>query len=73
MIFLCILIQTSLKFVCEGQIDNKWALVQVMAWVQNRQQAIIWTNVGPVNQRIYAALWEDELNGCNGEELLNGL
>ena len=28
----CILIQISLKFVCKGPIDNKWALVQVMAW-----------------------------------------
>ena len=27
-----ILIQTSLKFVPKVQIDNKWALVQVMAW-----------------------------------------
>ena len=28
----CILIQTSLKFVPKGPIDNKWALVQVMDW-----------------------------------------
>ena len=28
----CILIQIALKFVPEGTIDNKWALVQVMAW-----------------------------------------
>ena len=28
----CILIQISLKFVHKGPIDNKWALVQVMAW-----------------------------------------
>ena len=29
---LCILIQISLKFVSNGPIDNKAALVQVMAW-----------------------------------------
>ena len=28
----CIFIQISLKFVPKGQIDNKSALVQVMAW-----------------------------------------
>ena len=28
----CILIRMSLKFVPKGPIDNKWALVQVMAW-----------------------------------------
>ena len=28
----CILIQISLKFVSKGPIDNKTALVQVMAW-----------------------------------------
>ena len=30
----CILIQISLKFVPKGLIDNKTALVQVMAWCQ---------------------------------------
>ena len=30
----CILIQISLKFVYRDQIDNKSALVQVMAWHQ---------------------------------------
>ena len=29
---LCILIKISLKFVCQGQIDNNPALVQIMAW-----------------------------------------
>ena len=28
----CILMRISLKFVPKGPIDNKWALVQVMAW-----------------------------------------
>ena len=30
----CIVIRISLKFVPKGPIDNKWALVQVMAWRQ---------------------------------------
>ena len=40
-----------------GLIDNKSALVQVMAW----RQAITWTNDDPVQWRIYAALGGDEL------------
>ena len=28
----CIVIWISLKFVPKGPIDNKWSLVQVMAW-----------------------------------------
>ena len=28
----CILVRNSLKFVPKGPIDNKWALVQIMAW-----------------------------------------
>ena len=34
----------ALKFVCQGPVDNKPALVQVMVWRRNRQQAITWTN-----------------------------
>ena len=34
-----------------GQIDNKSALVQAMAW----RLAIIWTYAEPVHWRIYAA------------------
>ena len=30
----CISIQISLKFVPRGPVDNKWALVQLMAWCQ---------------------------------------
>ena len=30
----CILIRISLKFVSKGLIDNKWALVKVVAWRQ---------------------------------------
>ena len=51
-----ITIQISLKLVLRSPIDNKPALVQVMAW-----QAIIWTNADPVHWRIYAALGGDEL------------
>ena len=51
-------IQFSLKFNPKGLIDNKSALVQVMAW----HQAISWTNADPVHQRMYAALGVDELS-----------
>ena len=47
-----ILIHISLKFVPKGEIDNKPALVQMMA----RRRAIFWTNYG-----IYASLGLDEL------------
>ena len=54
-----ILIWISLKCVPKCPIDNKSALVQVMA--PNRWQAIIWTNADPVYRRIYVALGGDEL------------
>ena len=54
-------IQISLKFVPEGLIDNKAALVQVIAWPQDRHQAITWTIADPVYRRIHAALGGDEL------------
>ena len=41
----------------KGPIDNKSALVQVMAW----RQAITLTNADPVPCRIYAELGGDEL------------
>ena len=50
-------IQISLKSVPKCSIDNKPALVQVMAW----RQAITWSNADPVYRRIYAALGGDEL------------
>ena len=57
-----ILIQISLKIVPKGLIDNKTALVQIMAWRRrNRQQAIIWTNVDPIQWRIYVTQEGDEL------------
>ena len=43
-----------LKFVPMSPIDNKPALVQVMAW----RQGITWTNADPLHRRIYAALGE---------------
>ena len=39
-------IKISLKFVPKGPINNIPALVQVMALVPTRWQAIIWTNDG---------------------------
>ena len=45
------MIRISLKFVPRSPIDNKPALVQVMAWPR---QAITWNNADPVHQRIYA-------------------
>ena len=53
------MIRISLKFVPRGPIDNKWALVQVMAW---RRIVISWTNADPVPQHIYVSLEGDELN-----------
>ena len=53
------IIQISLKFVPKGPIDNKPALVQIMAW--HWTQAIIWTNDRLGNWRIYALLGLNEL------------
>ena len=57
---LCISIKFSLKFIPEGLIDNKLALVQVML-APNRRQAITWTKADLVHQRIYAARGGDDL------------
>ena len=51
---LWISIKFSLNFIPEGLIDNKWALVQVMAWRRR------WTKADLVHRRIYAALGGDE-------------
>ena len=56
-------IRISLKFVPKGTINFKPALVQVMAWEPNRQQAITWTNADLVYWCIYVALGGDELTG----------
>ena len=55
-----ILIQISLKFVLDGPIENKSALVQVNGLAPNRWQAITWVNVDPVHCRIYGTLGGDE-------------
>ena len=47
-------IRISLKFVSKSPIDNKSALVQVMA--------ITWISADLVHWRIYAALGGDKLN-----------
>ena len=59
-------IQISLKFVPRSPIDNKPALVQLMAW----RQAITWTNADPVYWRIYAALGGDELSTVRNASLI---
>ena len=51
-------ITLSLTLVPKFPIDNKQALVQIMAW---RLQAIIWTNDGQVYRGIYASLGLHEL------------
>ena len=43
----------SLKFVTHGPISIKPALVQVMAWHQTGDKAIIWTNDGLVYKSMY--------------------
>ena len=55
------LIQISLKFVPNSPIDNKPALIQVMAWRQKSENPFTWTNDDPVHWCIYAALGGDEL------------
>ena len=49
----CILIQISLKFVPKGPNDNKWALVQVMAWRQIGNKPLPDPNADPVHWLIY--------------------
>ena len=58
----CILIQISLKFVPKGPIDNKSALVQVMAWRRPGNIPLSEPiNANPVHWHIYAALGGDEI------------
>ena len=59
----CILIQISLKFVPTGPINNKSVIIgSGNGLAPNRRQAITWTNAGPIQWYIYAALGEDGLN-----------
>ena len=48
-----ITIRISLKFVPKSPIDNKPALVEVMAWC--------WTNADPIHWRIHVSLGLNEL------------
>ena len=52
----CILINISLNFVLEGPIDNKSAVVKIMAW-----RRMLCTNADPIYWHIYATLGGDEL------------
>ena len=65
----CMLIKNSLKVVPKVAIDNKLALVQIMAW--RRIGAIIWTNADPIHWRIYAALGGMSFNGHSVRSLRN--
>ena len=61
-------IQISLRFVPWGPIDNKAALVQVMAWCWiGDRQAITWIIVDPIYRRIYASRGGDELKDIYDE------
>ena len=57
-----ILIQFSLNFVRMVPINNKLALVHIMAWHQIGRQATIWTNDGLIYWHIYASLSLNDLN-----------
>ena len=52
------MVEISLKFVSNGPIDSKSALVQVHCdgFALQKRKAIIITNADPVHRRIYAAL-----------------
>ena len=53
LIKMCIFIQISLKFISRNLINDRLALVQLMAGHQTGQ-AIIWINDGLINSCIYA-------------------
>ena len=63
-----ILIQISLKFVPRSPIDNKWALIQLMAWRRTGDKALTWTNANSERRHKYAALGGDELMQESGVE-----
>ena len=52
-----ILIKISLRFISKGSINNMLALVQIMAWCQIGEKAIIWTNHSLVCWCITEAQW----------------
>ena len=51
----CFSIQISLKFVPKGAIDNKWALVQVMAWRQIGDKPLPESMLKQFTEALYAA------------------
>ena len=57
----CILMQISRKNAQRSPVNNKPALVHIMAWPPNRQQVTIWTNNGLLYWCIYASLIFDVL------------
>ena len=57
----CILIQIPLKFVPKGPINNKPALVQIMAWRRTGDKPLSENNADPIHWCIYVALGGDEL------------
>ena len=52
----CISIRISLKFVPKGPINNKSALVQVMAWRRTGDKPLPEPILNPVYWRLYGAL-----------------
>ena len=63
----CILIKMLLKFVHQIQVDNKSALVQVMAWCWTADELIIWTSDNPncaMSYGVARTQWIDEDNWC---------
>ena len=51
-----------MKFVPKGPIDNRSALVQIMAWRRTGDKPLPGPMLTQLNERIYAALGGDELN-----------
>ena len=60
-----ILIKISLKFVPKGQINNKRALIQIMAWCQTGDKPLSEPHVGLVYWHIYASLSLERLMYLN--------
>ena len=55
------MVQFSLRFAPKSPIDSKSALVQVVAWCQTGDKAIIWTNDGLVFGCEYTSFGLNEL------------
>ena len=57
-------IRISLKLVPRRQVDNRPALVQVMAWRRTGDKPLPGTNADLIHWRTYAVLGGDELELC---------